>query len=139
MFIRNFLLYIKETSENICFCFMKKQVKIIVFISWLVSFEVVFRYKISVMWWEINSKQSISTRVNQKKIKSSRKKYVMWTWFKLWQVEKPMRVWLWLVCKFAENYCCLWHFSEFIQTQERYSTSLDKIGILIWKLLLISS
>ena len=28
--------------------------------------------------------------------------------------KKPMRVWLWLVYKFTENYCCLWLFSEFI-------------------------
>ena len=39
---------------------------------------------------------------------------------------KPMRVWLWLVYKFTENYCRSWLFSEFIQTQKRYPTSLDK-------------
>ena len=33
---------------------------------------------------------------------------------------KPMRVWLWLVYKFTENYCRSWLFSEFIQTQRRY-------------------
>ena len=35
--------------------------------------EIVFRCNISVIWWEINSKQPISTWVNQKKIKSSTK------------------------------------------------------------------
>ena len=32
--------------------------------------------------------QSISTWVNQKKMKSSRKEYVMWTWLKFWPNEK---------------------------------------------------
>ena len=52
---------------------------------------------------------------------------------------KPMRVWLWLVYKFTENYYPSRLFSEFIQTQKRYPTSLDKIRILTWKLLVISS
>ena len=52
---------------------------------------------------------------------------------------KPMRVWLWLVYKFAENYCRLRLFSEFIQTQKRYPTYLNKIRILTWKLFVISS
>ena len=43
---------------------------------------------------------------------------------------KPMKVWLWLAYKFTENYCRLQFFSEFIQTQKRYPTSIDKIGIL---------
>ena len=46
-----------------------------------------------------------------------------------------MRVWFWLVYKFAENYSRSWFFSEFIQTQMRYSTSLDKRPILTWRLL----
>ena len=33
---------------------------------------------------------------------------------------KPMRVWLWLVYKFTENYCHSRLFSEFIQTQKKY-------------------
>ena len=52
---------------------------------------------------------------------------------------KPIRVWLWLVYKFTENYCSLQLFPEFIQAQKRYPTSLDKIRILAWKLLVISS
>ena len=57
------------------------------FHDWL-PLDFVFRYNISVMQWEINSKQSVSTWVNLKKIKSSRKKDVMWTWFKFW----PMKI-----------------------------------------------
>ena len=52
---------------------------------------------------------------------------------------KPMRVWFWFVYKFTENYCPSWLFSEFIQTQKRYLTSLNKICILTWKLLVITS
>ena len=62
--------------------------------------------------------------------------------FDLWKTlsenYKPIRVWLWLVFKFTENYCRLRLLSEFIQTQKRYCTSLDKICILTWKLLVIS-
>ena len=51
---------------------------------------------------------------------------------------KPVRVQLWFVTKFTENYCCLQLFSEFIQTQ-RYPISLDKICMLSRKLLFVSS
>ena len=38
-----------------------------------------------------------------------------------------MKVLLWLVYKFTENYCHSRLFSEFIQNQKGYPTSLDKI------------
>ena len=40
LFIRNFYIYIKETSENVCLNFMKETSEMLVFISWLVSFGV---------------------------------------------------------------------------------------------------
>ena len=42
------------------------------------------------------------------------------------------RVWFWLFyrAKFTENNCLLWLFSKFIETQKRYTISLDKISIL---------
>ena len=43
---------------------------------------------------------------------------------------KPMRIWLWFIYKFTENYCCFWLFFAFIQTQKRYPTFLDKIKYL---------
>ena len=43
----------------------------------------VFTYNISLVWWEINSKQ--------KKIKSSRKEYIMWTCFKFWPMKNIFR------------------------------------------------
>ena len=95
----------------------------------------VFTCNISLVWWEISCKQWISTRVNQKKIKCSRKEHVTWTCMKstFWSMKrisenyKPKRVWLWFVYKFTNNYCRLWLFSDFIQTQKRYLTSLGKI------------
>ena len=127
----------KKQVQMFVFISWKKQLKMFAFISWLVSFHAfVFRYNISVMWREINSKQYISTWVNQKKIKRSRKENVMWNCFKFW----PMKNIFWkLVYRFTKNYCHLRLFSEFIQTHKRYPTSLDKICILTWKLLVISS
>ena len=52
---------------------------------------------------------------------------------------KSIRVWVWVVYKFTENNCCLQLSTDFIQTQKRYSTSLDKISNLTWKLFIISS
>ena len=45
---------------------------------------------------------------------------------------KSVRVWLWLIWKFTENYCLLRLLPYFIQTQKRYLTSLDKISIFLW-------
>ena len=52
---------------------------------------------------------------------------------------EQISVWLWLAFKINENNCRLWFFAEFIQTQKRYPTCLDKISILTWGLLVISS
>ena len=64
----------------------QKQVKIFVFTSGLVSHEICIhiRYFFDVV---INKFQTINRRVNQKKIKSSRKEYVMWTCFKFWPMK----------------------------------------------------
>ena len=49
---------------------------------------------------------------------------------KLSENYKPIWVWFWLVYKFTENYFRSWLLSEFIQTQKRYPTCLDKVRIL---------
>ena len=117
----------------------QKQVKMYLFvcISWLVSFGVCIyiRYYFDVVRNKLQT-TNIYTRVDKKKIKSSRKEYVIRICFKLW----PMKniIWkLWaneslnMAClQITKNYCHLWLFSEFIQTQKRYPTSIDKIGIL---------
>ena len=111
------------------------------FRDWFPS-EFVLTYNISLLWREINSKHWISSRVNQKKIKNSRNEYLMWTFLNFDQLRtfpdnyKPLRVWLWLFYKFTENYCRLRTSSEFFQ--KRYPTSLEKIPILTWQLLVIA-
>ena len=67
-----------ETSGN---------VNLFIFSSWLVSFgvSIYIQYSFDV---EINSKQCIPTKVSQKNIKSSRKEYVMWTYFNFWLMKK---------------------------------------------------
>ena len=52
--------------------------------SFLIGFlwKLYLTYNVSLMRWEINSKQYIYTRVNKKMIKNSRKEYVIWICFK---------------------------------------------------------
>ena len=122
---------------------MKLFIYLYLFHDWF-SLEFVFIYSISLMWWEINFKQ-IFTKVNQKKIKWSKKDMSCKRalnfdqWKRFFKNYKPMTVWLWLVYKFIETNCHLRLFSEFIQTQKRYPTSLDKISVLTQKLLAILS
>ena len=57
-------------------------------------------------------------------------------WKTIFENYEPIRIWIWLAYRFTENNCRLWIFSKFIQAQKRYPTSLDKIRILTWKLLI---
>ena len=115
-----------------------------VFTSWLVSHEVCIHiYNISLVGWMRSKLQTlylelIKRRSNvQEKNMSYERALNVDQWKTFSENYKPMRVWLWLVYKFTEN-CQIYRlFSEFIQTQKRYPTSLDKIHILTWKLLVI--
>ena len=77
----------KKRKKGLLILHLKKQVfsTSILETSWWLVFhdwfpmKFVFTYNISLVWWEINSKQ--------KKIKSSRKAYVMWTCFKFWPMK----------------------------------------------------
>ena len=60
-------------------------------------------------------------------------------WQRFSESYKPIRVGLWLVYKIMENNCLSQLFPEFIQTQRRYPTSLNKISILNWTLVIVSS
>ena len=109
-------------------------------------------YNISLVWWEIKFWTTASETSNTKYIKLIKR----WSkvqeknmscegalnfdhWKIFWESYKPMRVWLWLVYKFTKN-CQIYRlFSEFIQTNKRYPTSLDKIRIQTRKLLVISN
>ena len=103
----------------------------------------VFTYNISFVWWEIFLLElqiycKRRSKVQEKNM-SCQRALNFGQWKMLSENYKPMRVWLWLVYKFIENYCRLRLFSEFIQTQNRYPTSFDKIRILTWKILVLSS
>ena len=73
-----------------------------------------------------NQTSSKATRVNQKKIKFSLKKYITWKCFTFLPMinifetlSEPIRVWLGLAYKITENDYHSRHFAEFIQTQKR--------------------
>ena len=94
----------------------QKQVKM--YISLLLfhdRFPLVLKYFFDVVRNKLQA-INIYTRVDKKKIKSSRKGYVIRTCFKFWTMKnifwnyKPMRVWLWLAYKFTENIVA-WDFS----------------------------
>ena len=72
------------------FVFMswKKQVKMLVFISWLVSFGV--RIQIQYFCDVVRNKLQ-KNKYLLELIKSSRKEYLMWTWFKLWPMKNIFR------------------------------------------------
>ena len=112
--------------------------KFMICISWLVShkdFIGVVRNKPIPKYLELIERRSKVQENNT----SCERALIFYQWKTFSEKCKPMKVWFWLVYKFTENYCCLWLFSEFIQTQKRYPTSLDKISILTWRLLVISS
>ena len=121
--------------------YQKKEVKMCIslflFHDWF-PLEFLFTYNISLMWWEISIKQQTSVLELIKRRSNIREKNVSWEDalnFDQWKTfsdenYKAMTVCLWLAYKFTENYCRLPLFSEFIQTQKRYPTFLDKIGIL---------
>ena len=114
------------------------QVKLLIslffFHDWF-PLEFLFTYNISFDVVEVNSKQYLieltKRRPKVQEKNKSCKRALNFDQLKIFSENyKPMRVWLWLVYKFTDNYCHLRLFSEFIQTQKRYPTSLDKISIL---------
>ena len=93
------------------------------------------------LWCIEETHSNISTRVNQKKIKSSWKEYVSSTCVKYLPLKnifkkkkKNNRSLIMANYKLIKNNCCLRVF-----IQKRYHTFLDKISILTWRLLVISS
>ena len=77
--------------RNFNFTLKNRFLKMIVFISWLVSHKVCIH--IEYFFREVRNKLQILivSSVNQKKIKSSRKEYVMWTYFKFWPMKSIFR------------------------------------------------
>ena len=123
---QGFSTSITETSEN---------VHLIVSFLWL---EFVFIYSISFMYKYLLELIKRRLKLQEKNISCERNlNFDQWKAF--FENYKPIKVWLLLVYKITEDNCRLQLFSEFIQTQNSYPTSLDKISILTWKLLVISS
>ena len=125
----------------------QRQVKMCIYLyQWLVYFRVCIWYTVS-LWcrkkWAPKYKYLLKlikrwSKVLEKNI-SCEHALNFGQWKTFYKNYKPIRIWLWLVYKFTKNNCCSWLFSKLIQTQKGYPTLLDKISIVTWKLLLISS
>ena len=141
-------MFVKEKNpdrkkKKRCFNFtFKKQAfstSILETSSWLVfhdwfPMKFVFTNNNSLVRWELNKRRS---KVHEKYM--SCKHALNFDQQKICSKNyKPMRAWLWLVYKFTDNYCRSRLYFSF-QTQEEVSTSFDKVLILSWKLLVISS
>ena len=102
-------------------------------ISWLVSHEVFIFTQI--FFWRVRIKRR--SKVQEKNMSCEQAlDFDQWKTFS--ENNKPIRV---MACLqiYQELLSLATFFSEFIQTQKRYPTSLDKMLILTWKLLVISS
>ena len=120
---------VSEISENVCFYFM-------IGFPWRLYSDKIFLCCGNTKYLEL-----IKRRSKLEKNNMSCERTLNYDQWKPFSANcKPMRIWLWLVYKFADNYCRSSRlFSEFIQIQKRYPTSPDKIRMLTWKLLVISS
>ena len=119
----------------------QKQAKMFVFTLWLVSHEVCIYlpYYFSVVRNKLHKYIQIKRRskVQEKNISCDRAlNFDQWKIF--FENYKPMRVLLWLVYKFTKN-CQIYRLFLRVHSNSRYPNSLDKICILTWKLIVISS
>ena len=137
----------KKRKKGLLILHLKKQVfsTSILETSWWLVFhdwfpmKFVFTYNISLVWWEINLWTTASETSNTKYLELIKRRskvqeknmsceralnFDQWKTFS--ENYEPMRVWLWFVYKFTENYCRSRLFSEFIPTRKRYPTSLTK-------------
>ena len=119
----------------------QKQAKMFVFTLWLVSHEVCIYlpYYFSVVRNKLHKYIQIKRRskVQEKNMSCDRAlNFDQWKIF--FENYKPMRVLLWLVYKFTKN-CQIYRLFLRVHSNARYPNSLDKICILTWKLIVISS
>ena len=95
---------------------------------YLFPLEFVFIYSISLMYKCLRELIKRRSKVQEKYMSCERAlNFDQWKSFS--KKYKLVRVWLWLAYKFTENNCCLRLSTEFIQTQKKYPTCLDKINI----------
>ena len=148
MLKRNFWLWIKKKTvffyiniwerwRCISLCFYSR-----ICLLWGMYLRAVF------VWWseKLNFKQKLSARVNQKVIKSSWKECFTWMCFKFWPIKNIFRkrpVNKDLNMLYLQNYRELLWLATFSRvysnSKGRYPTSLHKISILTWKLLVVSN
>ena len=119
----------------------QKQAKMFVFTLWLVSHEVCIYlpYYFSVVRNKLHKYIQIKRRSKlQEKNMSCDRALNFDQWKIFFENYKPMRVLLWLVYKFTKN-CQIYRLFLRVHSNSRYPNSLDKICILTWKLIVISS
>ena len=98
------------------------------------KFKPVFLYKSVEVHISVNTFMEIANGASKKNIKSSSKKYLMWTYLKFWPLKNSYRVY-----NVTKNNSCSQLFSKFIQSQKRYLTSLDKSSVPPWRSIVESS
>ena len=127
-----------QQKQTFVFISWKKRVEILVFISGLVSFEVCIHRYFCDLWEYLLELIKRRSKVQEKNMPCEGSlDFDQWKTFS--ENCKPIKFLLQFGYKFTQNNCRSRLFSKFIQTQKRYPTSLDKIRILAWKLLVISS
>ena len=111
----------KSTYEN---------VNLFVSLLWLVSFGVAFIYKVFFWRWPQNNKYLLELIKRRSKLQEKNMPCKRALDFDQWKTfsenYKSIRVWLWLVYKFADNNCRSQLFFEFIRTQNKYPTPSTK-------------
>ena len=136
MKLRNIKIYLQEVlilHQKTSFFNISIRDKFMI-ISWLVSYEVYIRFPMKFIFTYNISLNKRRSKVQEKNMSCERALNVyQWKTISQWKFDYGF------FTKFTENYCRSRLFSEFIQTQKRYPTFLDKIRILTWKLLVISS
>ena len=110
---------ISKTSENVCFYFM-------IGFQWSLYSHAIFLWCGKTKYLESIKRRSKVQKSNM----SCERALNSDQWKPFSEYSKPIRLWLWLIYKYTDNYCCSRLFSEFIETQRRYPTSLDKMCIL---------
>ena len=119
----------------------QKQAKMFVFTLWLVSHEVCIYlpYYFSVVRNKLHKYIQIKRRSKVQEKNMSCDRALNFDQSKIFfENYKPMRVLLWLVYKFTKN-CQIYRLFLRVHSNSRYPNSLDKICILTWKLIVISS
>ena len=91
-------------------------------------------YSISSMMWEKTSYKKFVLELIKRRSKVHAKNTSHESGLVFYQL---ITVWLWFIYRITKSKCRSLLFADFIQTQKRYPTSLDKRSNLTWRLLVI--